>query len=285
MMKATIEKGSLYIFDCDIDLYRTFNCGQAFRWKSVSDSVFTCVLGERIVTVSKEADCIAISPCENEIDKAFYTHYFDLERDYTAIEDYMLSNTVLSRCIPYAKGIRILNQAPFETLISFIISANNNIKRISKTIDNLCAAAGRRIGDTNHYTFPTPQSIADLSIEDLLKIGTGYRASYIKDTAIRICEGFPLEELRDLDYCTAKSKLMELKGVGGKVADCILLFSLGHYNAFPMDVWMKRAVNALFFNGKQVSRDELCELIESLGANAGIIQQYIFHYARQIGIK
>jgi hypothetical protein len=180
MMKATIEKGSLYIFDCDIDLYRTFNCGQAFRWKSVSDSVFTCVLGERIVTVSKEADCIAISPCESEIDKAFYTHYFDLERDYTAIEDYMLSNTVLSRCIPYAKGIRILNQAPFETLISFIISANNNIKRISKTIDNLCAAAGRRIGDTNHYTFPTPQSIADLSIEDLLKIGTGYRASYIK---------------------------------------------------------------------------------------------------------
>ena len=283
-MKSEIVNGTLQIFDCDIDLYRTFNCGQAFRWKSITDFIFTCVLGEKIITVSKDGDTLSFFPC-NEEDKAFFINYFDITTDYKAVENLMRKNEVISTCVPYAKGIRILNQAPFETLISFIISANNNIKRISKTINNLCVTAGERIGDSEHFSFPTPKSLADMNIDELKQVGTGYRAPYIKDTATKILEGFCLEELKHMDYCEARKRLMQLKGVGAKVADCVLLFSLGHTNAFPMDVWMKRAVNIMFFNGKQASCDELCNLIDGLGENAGIIQQYIFHYARQKGVK
>ena len=192
-------------------------------------------------------------------------------------------------CLPGATGIRVFNQEPFEALISFIISANNNIKRISGIIDRLCALAGERLelDGTEMYAFPSPDAIASLSVDRLTAIGAGYRAPYIIESAKKIADGYDLEKLRDMSLESARKELLSFKGVGPKVCDCILLFSLGHTDAFPIDVWIDRAMNELFFDSVPPKKTEMREAVKSIGEYSGIIQQYIFFHARavQLGKK
>ena len=268
------------------DLYRSAYCGQAFRWKGEGNKL-TCVIDGELVSAEKQGETLCISPCPTDEKALYYINYFDLDRDYDAIERRMLAHPILSRCVPYAGGIRVFNQEPFETLTSFIVSANNNIKRITGIIDRLCMRYGEEKETTEggvFYTFPTAEKLAAADIKDLRAIGLGYRDEYIKRSAAAIAEGFSLDELRFLPYPEAKKKLCTLHGVGGKVADCVLLFSLGHGEAFPMDVWMKRAVSAMFFDGRTPTKDELDGLLSEFGEDAGRIQQYIFHYARETGL-
>ncbi|MBQ3552328.1 MAG: DNA-3-methyladenine glycosylase 2 family protein [Clostridia bacterium] len=278
MNYSLIENGViLHNIKCfNLDL--SCDCGQAFRWKHVEGEGWHGVIGARSALLRQEGSDIMIKPCSKE-DIPFWRYYLDLDRDYEAIENMVASDPVLGVCMEKASGIRLFNQPPFEALISFIISANNNIKRISGIIARLCELCGEKLSD-GAYAFPTPEAIADLTVEQLSAIGAGYRSPYIIDTARRIADGYDLLALKDMPLFDARKELLSFKGVGLKVADCVLLFSLGHFNAFPMDVWMNRAMDELYFGGKRPDKKQLEQAINALGEYSGIVQQYIFHYAR-----
>ncbi len=287
-MNIYYNNGSLLIDDPEhFNAAISCACGQSFRWSQQRDGGIFGVVRGRGVTLFQNSERIVLSPCgENDVD--FWTDYFDLKRDYAAIEAELLNDDRLRVCVPYASGIRVFNQEPFEALISFIISANNNIKRISGIIERICIHCGEK-RDMNdgmgyYYCFPIPEVLAALSIETLEKLGAGYRAPYIKDSAKRIADGYDLEALKDMPTGEARRELLKFLGVGPKVADCVLLFSLRHTDAFPIDVWMTRALRELFFNGRDPSKDELASLMERLGKYSGIVQQYVFHYARKSGL-
>lgn len=290
-MKYEIKDRKLIITGVDnFDLYKSADCGQAFRWKRCAfdeaggeKCAFTCVLRGRALRAAEIEHGLTVFPCDAG-DEAFYINYFDLERDYSAIERLIAADPRLAVCLPGANGIRVFNQDPFEALISFIISANNNIKRISGIIDRLCALAGEKLDfdGQEFYSFPSPEAVAALSVEQLHRIGAGYRAPYIIDSAKRIADGYDLEKLRALDLDSARKELLTFKGVGPKVCDCILLFSLGHTDAFPIDVWIDRAMNELFFGSVPPKKSEMKEAVLSIGKYSGIIQQYIFFHARAV---
>lgn len=260
------------------NLASSCGCGQAFRWRETNGGEWCGIVGGEVVNVKQEGELITISPC-SEVSINKWINYFDLERDYETIENGIKGDRTLSVCLPYASGIHVFNQEPFEALESFIISSCNNIKRISNTIEKLCKLCGERIGD-KLFAFPTPEAIAALSEKELMDIGTGYRAPYIKKSAQMVADGFDLEKLRGMTIEQARKELLAFPGVGPKVADCVLLFSLSHTDAFPIDVWMGRAMTELYFDSKKPSRRDMAAAVERLGAYSGIIQQYIFHYAR-----
>ncbi|MEA5059541.1 MAG: DNA glycosylase [Candidatus Pelethousia sp.] len=262
-----------------LDLGASCSCGQCFRWCPGSAGAWQGVVRGRLVTARREGDTLWIHPASVE-DGPLWADYFDLERAYGAIEGKISGDARLRPALDAARGIRIFRQEPFETLISFIISANNNIPRIRGIIERLCALAGRPLLP-GAYAFPTPAALARLSEADMRGIGAGYRAPFILGSARRVYEGFDLEALRNVPLKEARKALCTLPGVGPKVADCVALFSLGHTSAFPMDVWMKRAVKTMLFAGEDMSASQLESAIAELGSEAGILQQYIFHYARQ----
>lgn len=263
-----------------LSLARAVTCGQSFRWQAHGAGFCAPVCG-RMVYAEQDGDALMLSPCTQE-DAPLWIRYFDLERDYAAIEDMLLPKLGLSACVGAAAGIRVFQQDPFETLITFILSANNNIRRITGIVERLCEHAGEKtVFDAKEYhLFPTPQALAALSLEDLRALGAGYRAPYVCACAARVAAGYDLEALRGMPLEQAREELLTFPGVGPKVADCVLLFSLGHANAFPVDVWMKRAMKELFFEGGSYRQQELEQAIRALGNESGIVQQYLFYYAR-----
>lgn len=286
-----VKNETLYIRELKrFDLEKCATCGQAFRWKECEKnaaareiSAFTCVIRGKAVRAAQTEEYLSLFPCSDE-EAAVYIDYFDLERDYSSIEAMIAADPRLSVCLPGAEGIRVFNQEPFEALISFIISANNNIKRISGIVERLCRLAGEKLvfmGDET-YAFPSPEAIAALDVEQLKAIGAGYRAPYIIESAKRIAGGYDLETLRAMPLQAARKELLGFMGVGPKVADCILLFSLGHTDAFPIDVWIDRAMNELFFDSVPPKKSEMREAVASIGRYSGIIQQYIFFHARAV---
>ena len=283
-MKTIIKKDSLEFSSVEcFDLGKSCLCGQAFRWRSFDGGFLGIVRGEPVLA-RQEGSRLELVGAKPE-SAAFWAHYFDLGRDYARIEKEVANDPRLAVCFPEAHGIRVFNQEPFEALISFIISQNNNIKRIAGIIERLCALCGERLefmGETL-YAFPAPSRIAALTVKELEGIGTGYRAPFIQKAAERICGGYSLEPLKDMSLAEARAELGTFLGIGPKVADCILLFSLGHTDAFPIDVWIDRAIKAMFFDGNTAKKAELYEAVSSLGEYSGIIQQYIFQYARKLG--
>lgn len=283
-MDISIIDGSPVISGVEcFDLEKSCSCGQAFRWRAFSGGELGIVRGKPVLA-KQDGDRVYLCGAAPE-DASLWARYFDLYRDYGAIEEAVKADPRLAVCFPEAHGIRVFSQDPFEALISFIISQNNNIKRISGIVERLCRLAGEPVefmGETL-FSFPTPERTAALSEEELTGIGTGYRAPFITAAAKRIADGYDLERLRDMDRNEARAELLSFLGIGPKVADCILLFSLGHTDAFPVDVWIDRAVKALFFDGGSAKKAELLEAADSLGEYSGIIQQYIFQYARSVG--
>lgn len=285
-MNIYYKNGSVIIENAqNFNVERSCLCGQAFRWQKQRDGSIFGVAFNKGVRIIEYDGIIEMQNCE-ESDMALLNRYFDLERDYEQIEREILSDDKLSICVPYGSGIRIFNQEPFETLISFIISANNNIKRISGIVEKICAYCGEKKELPNksgyYYCFPTPSALSSLTEDELYKMGAGYRAPYILNSAKRIADGYNLYELKNMPIEKARKELLSFLGVGPKVADCILLFSLGFTNAFPIDVWMKRALKELFFDGREPSKKELESLNVRLGKYSGIVQQYIFNYAREV---
>lgn len=265
------------------DLKKSALCGQAFRWRETDGGVLGVVRGIPVLAV-QEGDVLTVHGAQ-AADARMWANYFDLYRDYGRIEREVMNDPRIAVCFPEAHGIRVFNQEPFEALISFIISQNNNIKRISGIVERLSEKCGEPLsfmGGT-FFAFPTPERIARLTEDELTALGTGYRAPFIRKAAERVLSGYDLEKLKDMELCEARAELESFTGVGPKVADCILLFSLGHTDAFPVDVWIDRAMKALFFDGNAAKKAALYEAVSGLGEYSGIIQQYIFQYARKLG--
>lgn len=255
-----------------LDLGETLDCGQSFRWRDNGDGSFTGVAYEKLVTVSiRDKDLHIKNTTEQDFEK-IWRNYFDLDLDYDSIRSSIGEiHPVLKEASAYAPGIRILQQEPWEALCTFIISQNNNIKRIKGIVDRLCTTFGNKIGDTDFYTFPKPEILAKLTPDDLAPLRAGFRNKYIIDASRKVATGeVDLEKCKNVPYDDARAELCKIKGVGNKVADCTLLFGMHRIEAFPIDVWMRRAMERLFPNMTG----------EDFGEYAGIAQQYIFHYAR-----
>lgn len=255
-----------------LDLGETLDCGQSFRWKDNGDGSFTGVAYEKLITVSIQNGDLHIENTTEQDFEKIWRNYFDLDLDYDSIRSSIGEiHPVLKEASAYAPGIRILQQEPWEALCTFIISQNNNIKRIKGIVDRLCVSFGNKIGDTDFYTFPKAETLARLTPDDLAPLRAGFRNKYIIDASQKVATGeVDLEKCKNVPYDDARAELCKIKGVGNKVADCTLLFGMHRIEAFPIDVWMRRAMEKLFPNMTG----------EDFGEYAGIAQQYIFHYAR-----
>lgn len=257
----------IFEIKCDcLDLKQTLFCGQCFRFRELGEGEYDGFAGEKYVKLIQREDGIAL--CCDEEDKPFWEEYFDISLDYAVLlESFGKDGTLKAACT--GRKIRVLKQQPFETLISFIISQNNNIKRITGIIDRLCRGFGEKI--EAGYAFPKAEALAGLKEEDLSELRAGFRAKYIIDAANKVAGGeTDLEKIRLMSDEEAREELKKIKGVGDKVADCVLLFGLYHTSAVPKDVWIKR-VNAYYYPDG---------LPECVGRYAGIAQQYLFDYAR-----
>lgn len=270
-MKCT-EKNNTVVIDGvkDLDLAQTLDCGQSFRWTEREDGSFEGIAFGKCVTVRLEENTLYIENADKADFENIWYDYFDLSLDYGKIrKEISKIHPVLCEAAKYAPGIRILRQEPYEALCTFIISQNNNIKRIKGIVQRLCESFGEKID--GGYAFPTAEKMSLLSPDDLAPLRAGFRNRYLIDAAKKAASGeVDLEKCRNCDYDEARAELMKITGVGVKVADCTLLFGLHRIEAFPVDVWMKRAMEKLFPNMKP----------EDFGEYAGIAQQYIFHYSR-----
>ena len=250
------------------NLAQTLNCGQCFRFYESGGRHCGVVLDKYIEIAETDGKLTICS--DKEITEDELCSFFDFTLNYDEINAVLSQDETMKSAIEYAGGIRILRQNTWEVLCSFILSQNNNIKRIAGIIERLCENFGDDIGN-GHYSFPDASRIAALSVEDLAPIRSGFRAKYVIDAAKKVCSGeVNINELFLLDTESAREVLMKINGVGPKVADCVLLFGFHKLDAFPKDVWIKKALSEFYPDG-------VPDFIVKYG---GIAQQYLFHYIR-----
>ncbi len=266
----TIENNLIKVYDrTNFVPEHIFDCGQVFRYEKVGN-LYKIISNNRFCTLINEKDC-AIIKC-NDID--YFINYFDLDRDYSEICA-KLKKSGLEKETEFGKGIRILKQDPFEMIISFIISANNHIPRIKKIISGICEKYGENMGE--YYAFPTVERLKVATTSELRELGAGYRAEYIAHTVNAIANTPDFDNFANLSDDELKKRLVSLKGVGSKVADCIMLFGYGRYNSFPVDTWIVKAFGREKKDAKVLER----ELTSKYGALAGFAQQYVYYYNRE----
>ena len=278
----------------NFDIGKIFDCGQCFRFDLVENTQhekeFSGVAFGRFVSFAQDADTLYVYGSDREEYENLWRSYLNIEMDYDEVAHNILSycqNEVMLNAMDYGQGIRILAQDPFECIISFIISQNNNIPRIKKIIEAISQKCGTPIligeemskhlsGKSSLCTFPTADALVNLGVDGLTELKTGFRAKYIYDAASRYVDGRLSVEAIVLAESTqtAVDALCSVKGIGTKVASCALLFGFGKYDAFPIDVWMKRVALKYFgAEGETISS-------KSFGPYAGIAQQYLFYYER-----
>lgn len=267
--------------DC-FNIKNTLENGQCFRWNQVDKDTYQGVAGGRALRLKQYGDGVLFS-CSDE-DFSHWRRYFDLDTDYAAIEGRFIHDSIIGDCVKAGTGMHILRQELWEVLISFIISQNNNIKRIKGIIERMCALCGRQseaYGGTV-YSFPTAERLAAISVEELEKIGLGYRAPYVAKCAAAVSENPSLlDSLMKMEYAQARLTLLSMYGIGPKVANCILLFGLRQLSAFPVDTWMKKAMLFLYPDCGAANAQIEAYASERFGQDAGIVQQYIFYAARR----
>ncbi|HHX24411.1 MAG: DNA-3-methyladenine glycosylase family protein [Tepidanaerobacteraceae bacterium] len=263
--------------------------GQAFRWNSINDREYIGVVGNNVYRVKQHDDKLVIDSNAENPDIGYIKEYFDLYRDYEQIERELKNYEELIPAINYCSGYRILFQDPWETTVSFIISSNNSIRNIKRTIEKFCQLYGKPIEYQGEifYTFPTPDRLAGLTEEELRQTKCGYRAKYIIGTSRMIVNGdVDFYGLKQLPTAETRKELLKFPGVGRKVADCIMLFSMRKFDAFPIDVWIKRIIEHIYFEGNEKSLSSLYEFAEEkFKERAGFVQQYLFHYSRSLWTK
>ncbi len=274
------------------ELRDIFDCGQCFRWNKQEDGSYTGIFGKNVLNVKKEKETIIFKGiCEKDI-KQTIEEYFDLKRNYQEIKKTLSKiDKNMEISIKYGQGIRILNQDLWETIISFIISANNNIPRIKGIIERLSKAYGTKIEwkGKEYYTFPEPEQLRNVTVQEYRNLGLGFRDKRIYETTQMIINNeINLEELqRNKNTMEVREKLLSLSGVGPKVADCILLFStLKRFEVFPIDVWVRRVMNDLYIkqpDESKVSKKQIEKIAqEKFGDLAGLAQQYLFYWRREV---
>jgi N-glycosylase/DNA lyase len=257
----------------DINLDHVFQCGQCFRWSKIDDTYIGVVKGAFAKVTLK--DNILNVEANDDID---WREYFDLNRNYGEIKAALSkSESAMRESLEYGYGMRILNQDLWEVLVSFIISQNNNIPRIKGCVEKLAEKFGNEIYEYNgkkYYSFPDADVLAKLDVNDLDDIKLGYRAKYIIDAAKQFQTD---REESDIEKST--SWLLSFNGIGPKVANCILLFGMGFYSAFPIDVWVKRIMKEMFELEGDKSINEFAKM--KFGEYGGFAQQYLFYYFRE----
>ncbi len=272
------------------ELKDIFECGQCFRWNREQDGSYTGIFGKNVLNLKKEKQIITIEGiCEKDIQQTV-EEYFDLNRDYQAIKQKLSKvDKNMKNSIQYGEGIRLLNQDLWETIVSFILSANNNIPRIKGMIERLSRNYGNKMTwkGKEYYTFPTPQQLKDVTISEYRALGFGFRDKRVYETTRMILnQEVDLEEMqKNLNTLEVKEQLLTLAGVGTKVADCILLFSaLKRLEVFPIDVWVRRVMNDLYLKQEEtkVSQKQIQEIAtKKFGNLAGLAQQYLYYWRRE----
>ncbi len=250
------------------NLGQTLNCGQCFRFYE-AEGRYCGVAMQKYIEIEHANDKLVIYS-DTEISIEEMAEFFDFNLDYDKINAVLSQDQTMKSAIEYAGGIRILRQPAWEVLCSFILSQNNNIKRITGIIERLCENFGEDIGN-GHYSFPSAERLASLTEDDLAPIRSGFRAKYVIDAAKKVTSGeVNIDHIFSLDTGTAREILMKIHGVGPKVADCVLLFGFHKLDAFPKDVWIKKALAEFYPDG----------VPHYIMEHGGIAQQYLFHYIR-----
>ena len=293
----------------NFNIKQILECGQCFRWDKITDENYIVVAFGRVIEILQNNDEVTIYNSNEEDFNNIWVSYFDLERNYDEIKEQLAKDEILRKSVEFGYGIRILNQDPFEMLISFIISARNSIPSIKKTVKKICETWGQKIeykGNT-YYTFPRPEDIKNATLEEIQATGASFRSKYIVDTigkvnqALEVKEDYIKNKDRyaerpdildfDLEYISSLNDdechvaLQKFMGVGAKVADCIMLFSMTKHSAFPVDVWVKRAM-IHFYVAPDLSLNKMRVFArDKFGALSGMAQQYLFYYARENKIE
>lgn len=272
-----------------------FECGQCFRWNLEEDGSYTGIVGENVLNIKKEQNNIIINGMYKDNAKDVVKKYFDLDTNYEQIKKKLSAiDDNMKTSIEYGNGIRILYQDVWEALISFIISANNNIPRIKGIIERISKKYGKEIiwNNKSYYTFPTPEELSKATVTDLRDLGLGFRDTRVFQTTLMVKNNniniYELEKIQDVE--TIREELLKFPGVGPKVADCIMLFSMKKYEVFPIDVWVKRVMTELYFNKEintkkvKINPDnkKILKYAENkFGKLAGLAQQYLFYWRRE----
>ena len=259
----------------NFDIAQIFDCGQCFRFGRHSDKedTYCGVAFGRYLEISQTETDVSFN-CDEETYKNLWHTFLDLDNNYSIYIDSFKDDNVLYEASLFSSGIRLLKQDPWETLCSFIISQNNNIPRIKGIIENMSKAFGEKFlqDGKEYYSFPTAKALFDAGEEKIFSLKTGFRAKYIYDAASKVVSGeINLDEIFDMSLENAMETLMKIKGVGPKVASCVLLFGFSKYDAFPIDVWVKKILANYYSDGIPSHLS---------GKHAGIAQQYLFYYER-----
>lgn len=293
-MKVLEKDGNIYLKGTkDFDIGQTLECGQCFHYKKISEDEYGISAFDRLLHV-KQYNGMENDPEERQIVLfnttpgeyyGIWESYFDLKRDYGVIKKILLSrDDKLRDAVETMWGVRILNQEFFETLISFIISQNKQIPHIRQIVENISKKYGHflgRIGDEEFYSFPDVNTLKEVTVEEFRELKTGFRAPYIYDAVQKlagreICEA----DFAEMSSGDAMKELMKIKGVGEKVANCVMLFSMGKRDAFPVDVWIKRIMEFLYFHEETSKEAIRAKAAAMYGEYGGYAQQYLFYYGK-----
>ena len=288
MMNIIQKDNKITIHDIrDFNITHIFECGQCFRWNREDDGSYTGVVKNKVINVLQQENTVEFNNINTD-DFDIIKNYFDFDTDYETIKNTLNTDEIMAEAIKFGEGIRILNQEEWETMISFMISANNRIPMIKKVIENLSISFGDYIGNyrgKEYFSFPTAERLSAAPVERILECKTGFRAPRIKAAATRFLnEKDKIYNIKNMSYDEGLAYLKTYKGIGDKVANCILLFSMRHIDTFPVDVWVRRVMQTLYVS-KDTKDADIRKFAENkFGKYSGFAQQYLFYYARENGI-
>lgn len=270
----------------DFNPVHIFECGQCFRWYKEPDGSYTGVVRGKVANVKYSPGKLVLNNVTLDDFRQIWFDYFDLGTDYALIKKAVSIDSIMEKAVEFGNGIRLLRQEPWETLISFILSSNNRIPRIMKIISEISRLFGERLEayGKEYFSFPEAQTLANCGLEQIQECRAGYRCGYIHETAGAVVEagtGYDLEKLAGMTTGEARNTLMRFKGVGNKVADCVLLYSGIKRDVFPTDVWVKRVMEELYFKREASFKQIQQFAVEHFGEYAGAAQQYLFYFARE----
>lgn len=271
----------------DFNLSHIFDCGQCFRWNKEEDGSYTGVVKNKVINVEQNGSTVIFNNISID-DYHIVKEYFDLNTDYTEIKKAVNTDEIMAEAIKFGEGIRILNQDEWETMISFMISANNRIPMIKKVIENLSTSFGDFICNyrgRDYYSFPTAEQLSAAAVEKIQECKAGFRSPRIKEAASRFLkEKDIIYNIKNTNYDEGLAYLKTYAGIGDKVANCILLFSMRQFDTFPVDVWVRRVMQTLYVD-KDTKDTDIRKFAENkFGKLSGYAQQYLFYYARENGI-
>lgn len=290
-MKIIEKNGNIIIESLrDFHIGQTLECGQCFRFEKIEDEEYVLVANNRILRIGQKVNSIILYDTNLEEYNCIWKNYFDLDRDYGLIKNTLLKkDRILEEAIQSKYGIRILNQDFFEMLISFIISQNKQIPHIKQIVELLSVRYGEKIGEVNgkeYYSFPSVTRLSKVTEEEFRECKAGFRAPYLVNACMAVAEGkITKDKLSILSKEEALESLLSIKGVGEKIANCVLLFGLSRSDFFPVDVWIKRVMENLYFH-QETKKEVIKDFAkEHFGEYSGFAQQYLFYYARDNKMK